>query len=150
VEVDPGSHILKYDDKIKFHVEMARAAQLAEEQAFLEAIKQYNAVLDLNKNSSLAHYRLGEIYFKLRNYTASMEEFRRVADGDLDPKWTDVWSHVMLGMIFDATGQRDRALNEYQRALQTNDNTQGALDRANEYMKKPYTAAKQEAELSQR
>jgi len=140
VLVDPASRILKYDDKIKFQVEMARGDQLAQEQAYLEAVKQYNAVLEINKNSSLAHYRLGDIYFKLRNYNASMEEFRRVLDGDLDPKWTEVWSHVMLGMIFDSTGQRDRALNEYQRALQTNDNTQGALDKANEYVKKPYSA----------
>ena len=140
VIVDPGSRILKYDDTIKFQVEMARGDQLAQEQAYLEAVKQYQAVLELNKNSSLAHYRLGEIFFKLRNYTAAMEEFRRALDGDLDPKWTDVWSHVTLGMIFDVTGQRDRALNEYQRALQTNDNTQGALDKANEYVKKPYSA----------
>jgi aminopeptidase N len=138
VIVDPASRILKFDDKIKFKVEMARADQLAAEQAYLEAVKQYTAVLELNKNNSLAHYRLGDIYFKLRNYNAAMEEFRRALDGELDPKWTEVWSHVMLGMIFDTTGQRDRALNEYQRALQTNDNTQGALDRANEYVKKAY------------
>jgi aminopeptidase N len=139
VMVDPASRILKYDDQIKFKVEMTRADQLVQEQAYLEAVKQYQTVLELNKNSSLAHYRLGEIFFKLRNYTASMEEFRRALDGDMDPKWTDVWSHLMLGEIFDVTGQRDRALNEYQRALQTNDNTQGALDKANEYVKKPYT-----------
>jgi tetratricopeptide (TPR) repeat protein len=138
VLVDPASRILKFDEKIKFKVEMARADQLSQEQAYLEAVKQYNAVLEINKNSSLAHYRLGDIYFKLRNYNAAMEEFRRALDGDLDPKWTEVWSHVTLGMIFDATGQRDRALNEYQRALQTNDNTQGALDKANEYVKKAY------------
>jgi len=139
VEVDPASRILKFDEKIKFQVEMARGDQLGQEQAYLEAVKQYNAVLEVNKNSSLAHYRLGDIYFKLRNYNAAMEEFRRALDGDLDPKWTDVWSHVMLGEIFDTTGQRDRALNEYQRALQTNDNTQGALDVANQYMKKAYS-----------
>ena len=138
VLVDPASRILKYDDKIKFKVEMAKADQLVQEQAYLEAVKQYNAVLEINKNGSLAHYRLGDIYFKLRNYNASMEEFRRALDGDLDPKWTEVWSHVMLGMIFDTTGQRDRALNEFQRALQTNDNTGGALDKANEYIKKAY------------
>jgi hypothetical protein len=69
----------------------------------------------------------------------------------LDPKWTDVWSHLMLGKIFDVTGQRDRALNEYQRALQTNDNTQGAMDEASEYVKKPYSAEnKQGNELSSR
>jgi tetratricopeptide (TPR) repeat protein len=93
----------------------------------------------MNKNSSLAHYRIGEVLFKLRNYTAAMEEIRRGLDGDLQPKWIDVWSHLMLGKIFDVTGQRDRAINEYQRALQTNDNTQGALDEANRYIQKPFT-----------
>ena len=31
------------------------------------------------------------------------------------------------------TGQRERATNEYRQALQTNDNTQGALDEARRY-----------------
>jgi TolA-binding protein len=138
VLVDPASRILKYDDKTKYQVEMARADQLVQQQAYLDAIKQYQEVLQLNSNSSLAHYRLGEIHFKLRNYNAAMEEFRRGLDGDMDPKWIEVWSHLKLGQIFDVTGQRDRALNEYQRALQTNDNTQGALDEANRYIQKPY------------
>jgi aminopeptidase N len=145
VVVDPASRLLKYDDQLKFRVEMARGDQLQQEQAYLEAIKQYQGALDLNKNSSLAHYRIGEVLFKLRNYTAAMEEFRRALDGDLDPKWIDVWSHLSLGKIFDVTGQRDRALNEYQRALQTNDNTQGALDEANRYIQKPYTQTSQPA-----
>jgi len=138
VLVDPGSRILKFDDKMKYQVEMARADQMNQQQAYLDAIKQYQDVLQLSPNSSLAHYRLGEIHFKLRNYNAAMEEFRRGLDGDLDPKWIEVWSHLQLGKIFDVTGQRDRALNEYQRALQTNDNTQGALDEANRYVQKPY------------
>jgi aminopeptidase N len=138
VLVDPASRILKYDDQTKYQVEMARADQLVQEQAYLDAIKQYQAVLQINSSSSLAHYRLGELHFKLRNYNAAMEEFRRGLDGDLDPKWIEVWSHLELGKIFDVTGQRDRALNEYQRALQTNDNTQGALDEANRYVQKPY------------
>ncbi len=143
VLVDPASRILKYDDQTKYQVEMARADQLVQEQAYLDAIKQYQAVLQINGSSSLAHYRLGEIHFKLRNYNAAMEEFRRGLDGDLDPKWIEVWSHLELGKIFDVTGQRDRALNEYQRALQTNDNTQGALDEANRYVQKPYKAPAQ-------
>jgi aminopeptidase N len=138
VLVDPASRMLKFDDKVKFQVEMAKADQLVQEQAYLDAIKQYQEVLGLNSNSSLAHYRLGEIHLKLRNYNAAMEEFRRSLDGDLDPKWIEVWAHLELGKIFDVTGQRDRALNEYQRALQTNDNTQGALDEANRYIQKPY------------
>jgi aminopeptidase N len=140
VEVDPASKLLKYDDRIKTAVEMARGDQLAQEQAYLEAIKQYQSVVDTNKNYSLAHYRIGEILFKLRNYNAAMESFRQALAGDLDPKWIEVWCHLEIGKIFDVTGQRDRALNEYQRALQTNNNTQGALDEANKYIQKPYTA----------
>jgi tetratricopeptide (TPR) repeat protein len=145
VVVDPASRILKYDESIKIAVELARGDQLVQQQAYLEAIKQYQSVLEVNKNSSLAHYRIGEILFKLRNYTAAMEEMRAALNGDLQPKWVEVWAHLTLGKIFDATGQRDRALNEYQRALQTNDNTQGALDEANRYTQKAYSEEPRQA-----
>jgi aminopeptidase N len=145
VVVDPASRILKYDESIKIAVELARGDQLVQQQAYLEAIKQYQSVLEVNKNSSLAHYRIGEILFKLRNYTAAMEEMRAALNGDLQPEWVEVWAHLTLGKIFDATGQRDRALNEYQRALQTNDNTQGALDEANRYTQKAYSEEPRQA-----
>ena len=138
VVVDPASRLLKYDERTKVDVEMARADQLVQQQAYLEAIDQYQKVLEINKNYSLAHYRIGENLFRLHNYSAAMEEMRQALNGDLDPKWVEVWAHLTLGKIFDATGQRDRALREYQRALQTNDNTQGALDEANSYIQKPY------------
>ncbi len=139
VVVDPASRLLKFDDETKIKVEMERGDQLAQEQAYFEAIKQYQAVLDINKNSSLAHYRIGEIYLRLHNFNAAMEEFRAALSGDLQPKWLEVWSHLSIGKVFDLTGQRDRALNEYQKALQTNDNTQGALDLANQYTQKAYS-----------
>lgn len=139
VIVDPASRLLKYDEKTKIDVEMARADQLVEQQAYLEAIDRYQSVLQLNKNYSLAHYRIGENLFQLHNYSAAAEEMRQALNGDLDPKWVEVWAHLTLGKIFDATGQRDRALHEYQRALQTNDDTQGALDEANRYIQKPFS-----------
>jgi exonuclease VII small subunit len=49
-----------------------------------------------------------------------------------------VWSHVNLGKIFDITGQRERAVNEYRQAIQTNDNTQGAINEARDLMQHPY------------
>ncbi|MEJ2009683.1 MAG: tetratricopeptide repeat protein, partial [Acidobacteriota bacterium] len=140
VEIDPGSHILKWTNKIRTEVEIARGDQLVAEQAYLEAVKQYQKVIGQNKNNSLAHFRLGQIYFRLHNYNAAAEEMRNALDGNLQPKWIEVWAHLILGEIFDATGQRDRALNEYQRALQTKDNTGNALEQANQYIKKPYTA----------
>jgi aminopeptidase N len=141
VVVDPASRLLKYDQNTTIDVEMARGDQLVQQQAYLEAIAQYQKVLQLNKNYSLAHYRIGENLFRLHNYSAAAEEMRQALDGDLNPKWVEVWAHLTLGKIFDVTGQRDRALHEYQLALQTNDNTQGALDEANRYIQKPYTEA---------
>jgi aminopeptidase N len=139
VVVDPASRLLKFDDKMKVDVMIAQGDQLVQQQAYLEAIQQYQKVLEINKNSSLAHYRIGENLFRLHNYSAAAEEMRQALNGDLDPKWVEVWAHLTLGKIFDATGQRDRALHEYQQALQTNDNTQGALDQANKYIQKPYS-----------
>jgi hypothetical protein len=57
---------------------------------------------------------------------------------DLDPKWTEVWSHINLGKVFDISNQRDRALNEYRLAIRTKDNTRGALDEARKYTETPY------------
>ena len=48
-----------------------------------------------------------------------------------------------LGKIFDITGQRERAVNQYRQAIQTNDNTQGALDEARKYLQKPFERPKQ-------
>ena len=58
--------------------------------------------------------------------------------GDGEPAWTQVWSHIGLGKIFDLTGQRDRAVQEYRLAVQTNDNTQGAVNEARLLLQKPF------------
>ena len=59
-------------------------------------------------------------------------------NGDVDPKWTEVWAHIHLGMIYDLHGQRDRAVNEYNLAIRTKDNTAGAQEEAAKYLKAPY------------
>jgi hypothetical protein len=49
-----------------------------------------------------------------------------------------IWSHVNLGKIYDVTNQRDRALNEYRKAMDTKDNTRDALAEATTYIEAPY------------
>lgn len=92
-----------------------------------------------NPRSSAAHYRIADIYFEERKLLAAANSFREALNGDLQPKWIEVWSHVQLGKIFDITNQRDRAINEYRQAQRTNDNTRGALDEAAKYLESPYT-----------
>jgi len=103
---------------------------------------EFNKALDVNKNSSLAHYRIAEVFFLQRNYQAAANAYRDCLNGDGEPRWTEVWSHIQLGKIFDVTGQRERATNEYRQALQTNDNTQGALDEARRYLQKAFEQKK--------
>ena len=103
-----------------------------------DTIDDCKKAIKANPNSSAAHYRIAGIYFEQRNLQAAANSFRAALNGDLQPKWTEVWSHVQLGKIFDITKQRDRALNEYRLARQTNDNTRGALDEAAKYIEAPY------------
>src|SRR5580658_2139826 len=71
-----------------------------------------------NPRSSLAHYRLSEAYLQQKNYQSAANEFREALNGDLDPAWIEASSHLQLGKIFDASGQHDRALNEFRLAEQ--------------------------------
>ena len=70
---------------------------------------------------------------------SAANSFRDALNGDGDPRWTEVWSHVELGRIFDCTGQRERAVQEYRLAIQTNDNTQGAINEARNLTAHPYS-----------
>ncbi len=136
--IDPDGDVLRYDDKMRVAVAIRRGEQFAEISEFSDALREYQKALDVNRYSSLAHYRVAEVFFLQRNYQAAANEFREAINGDQEPKWTVVWSHINLGKIFDITGQRERAVNEYQRALRTKDNTQGALEEAAKYLQKPY------------
>jgi tetratricopeptide (TPR) repeat protein len=119
-------------------VGIRRGQELTQEGNLSEALSEFNKALEVNKSSSLAHYRIAEIFYLQRNYQSAANEYREALNGDDDPRWTEVWSHVRLGNIFDITGQRERAVNEYRQAIQTNDNTQGALDEARKCLAAPF------------
>jgi hypothetical protein len=138
VILDPDHKVLRLDDKIRVAVAIKKGEQQAELGYYNEALQEYQKALDVNRNSSLAHYRIAEVFFLQRNYQSAANEFREAINGDGEPKWTEVWSHINLGKIFDITDQRDRAVNEYQQAIRTKDNTQNALDEANKYLQSPY------------
>lgn len=142
ITLDPQDQVLKFNDSTRLAVAIRRGEQFAEIGDFTEALKEYQKALDVSRNSSLAHYRVGELFFLQNNYQAAANEFRAALSGDLEPKWTEVWAHVQLGKIFDITDQRVRAVNEYKQALRTKDNTQGALEEAQKYVESPYQRPK--------
>ena len=138
IVIDPDNRVLRFSPAIRVAVAIKKGEQFAELSQFAEALQQYQKALETNRTSSLAHYRIAEVYFLQNNFQPAANEFREALNGDLEPKWTEVWAHINLGKIFDITGQRDRAVNEYNLALRTKDNTQGAQDEAAKYLKTAY------------
>jgi tetratricopeptide (TPR) repeat protein len=138
VSVDPNGKVLRYSPQMRVAVAIRRGEQFVEVGEYPDALKEYQKALDVTRNSSLAHYRVGELFFLQNNYQSAANEFRESLNGDLEPKWTEVWARINLGKIFDITGQRERAVNEYKQALRTKDNTQNALEEAGKYINTPY------------
>ena len=138
VTVDPTGSVLRWSSTMRVAVAIKRGEQFAEIGEFGDALKEYQKAIEVNHGSSLAHYRVAELFFLQNNYQSAANEFREALNGDLDPKWTEVWAHIKLGNIFDVSGQRDRAVNEYNLAVRTRDDTQGAQEEAAKYLKQPY------------
>lgn len=147
VILDPKSRILRYDEGIHVQVAIRKGEQLFQFGYYNEALDTYQKALDINRYSSLAHYRIGEVFFAQSNYQSAANQYRESLNGDQEPAWTEVWAHIMLGHIFDISDQRDRAVNEYQLALRTRDNTQGALDTARKHLEEPYRRPRREERI---
>jgi tetratricopeptide (TPR) repeat protein len=138
ISIDPDNWLLKSTPDLAVRVAILKGQQLVAQGDLAGALTEFQKALEANSQSSLANYRIGEVLFNQRNFQASANAYRDALRGDGDPRWTEVWSHIQLGKIFDVTGQRDRAVNEYRQAVQTNDNTQGAVNEARAYLQKPY------------
>jgi len=148
VRVDPNNLVLKGNSSLRARAAIARGEELAETGHYFDAIKEYQRALSIQPGRPLANFRMGEAFFYQKNYQAAANAFRDALQAVPEPseKWTEVWGHVYLGMIFDALGQRERAVNEYSKAKQANDNTGGAQEAADRYLKKAYSDNQQNAD----
>lgn len=142
VVLDPKDRILRFDDSIRVLVAIRKGEQLVGLGYYNEALQEYQKALDISRYSSLAHYRIAEVFFLQNNYQSAANEFRESLNGDQEPTWTEVWAHIHLGKIFDVTGQRERAVNEYQLAIRTRDDTAAAQEEARKFLEKPYRRAR--------
>jgi hypothetical protein len=140
VLIDPHDYMLKASPNLRIRATIARGEALSEVGKFMEAINEYQRALDIQKNNALALFRMGESFFFQKNYTASANSFRSALGGETDAstKWIIPWSHVYMGKIYDITGQRERAVNEYRQAKQGKDNTGGVQGEADKYIGQPY------------
>ena len=103
-----------------------------------ECRERYEREIQANPGKSLPHFELGVCYMEQKDRAKAVNEFHNALNGDAQPPWVVVWSHLNRGKLFDTTGQRERTLREYRIAERTGDNTRGALDEVRRFKEIPY------------
>src|SRR5215475_1560356 len=68
IVVDPDNRVLKNSTDVKLRASITRGQALIQQNDLAGALVEFNKALDANKNSSLAHYRVAEVFFMQRNY----------------------------------------------------------------------------------
>ncbi len=138
VVLDPDNRVLRDSPELQTRVQIAIGDDLKDRGEYVEAIRAYERALKLNARKSLAHFRLAEVFFEQMNLNSSANSFRDALNGDKDPKWLEVWCYIYLGKINDILGQRQRALAEYNKAVNTKDDTNGAQAEAQKWISAPF------------
>ncbi len=139
ITIDPENKLLSDSDELRFKVQITIGNELKDRGDYVDAVRAYEQAIKLNPHRSIAHFRLAEVFFEQSNFQASSNTFREALNGDKEPRWVEVWCYIYIGKIFDILGQRQRALAEYNKALNTKDNTDGAQDEVKKWLSAPFT-----------
>jgi len=139
VVLDPRNNLLRDSKELQVSVQLSLGNDLKQKGDLVEAIRAYENALKINSRRSLAHFRLAEVFYEQFNLQSSANSFRDALNGDRDPKWIEVWCYIYLGKIYDILGQRQRAMAEYTKAVNTKDDTNGAQAEANKWLAAPFT-----------
>ena len=137
-ELDPRGKILHESERMRVLVHLALGEEYQAQDEYVTAIREFEKAKALAPLNSQAHYRLGETFFLQHSYSNAANSLRDALNGNLQPDWVQVWTHLHLGKIFDILGHRTRALAEYQKAANTENDHLGAQAEAQKYLKEPY------------
>ena len=138
VVVDPNNKILRLSDELRVSVVARRGIELFREGQYAEAQRQLEEALKLDKSNSWVYYNLGLVYLEQRNYDPAIDNFRAALAGNLKPSWLEAWAHIKSGNAFDAKGDRAKATNEYNKAVESGINYDNAQAAAKQYLATPY------------
>jgi aminopeptidase N len=146
--IDPNNKVLHTSEELRVSVVARRGLELFREGQYLEAQRQLEEALKLDKSNSWVYYNLGLIYLEQRNYDPAIDNFKAALSGNLRPTWIEAWAHIKMGNAYDAKGDRARAVNEYKKAVASDIEFDNAQKAAQEFLKTPYDpkAAAQQAQ----
>jgi aminopeptidase N len=149
VIVDPNNKILRMSDDLRVSIIARRGIEQMKEGIYAEAQQQFEAALKLDRSNSWVYYNLGLLYLEQRNWPQALDNLEASLIGNLKPSWIEVWAHIKRGNAYDAQGDRNRAVAEYNKALQVGIDYDNAQATAKKYLNSPYDPkATQTAEAS--
>jgi aminopeptidase N len=138
-EVDPSDKILRMSDDLKVSIVARRGIELFKEGQYAEAQQQLEGALKLDRNNAWIYYNLGLIYFEQKNWQLAIDNFQASLDAASGkPIWIDTWARIKRGNAYDAKGDRAKAVNEYQKAVQAGSDYDNAQAIAKKYIATPY------------
>lgn len=149
VVVDPNNKILRMSDDLKVSIIARRGIELMKDGIYAEAQQQFEAALKLDRSNSWVYYNLGLLFLEQRNWQPALDNFDAALNGTLKPAWIEVWARIKRGNAYDAKGERNRAVAEYNKALQSGINYDNAQAVAKKFLATPFDPkAQQTAEAS--
>jgi aminopeptidase N len=138
VLVDPNNKILRMSDDLRVSIIARRGIEQMKEGIYAEAQQQFEAALKLDRSNSWVYYNLGLLFFEQRNWQQALDNFEASLHGTLKPSWIEVWARIKRGNAYDAKGERQRAVLEYQKAVQSGIDYDNAQAVAKKYLATPY------------
>ncbi len=148
VVVDPNYRILRMSDELRVSIVARRGIEQMKEGLYAEAQQQFEAALKLDRSNSWVYYNLGLLYLEQRNWQPALDNFDAALNGTLQPSWIEAWAHIKKGNAYDAKGERNRAVSEYNKAVQSGINYDNAQAVAKRFLATAYDPkAVQSAEL---
>ena len=138
VVIDPNNKVLRTSEDLRISIVARRGLELFREGQYLEAQRQLEEALKLDKSNSWVYYNLGLIFLEQRNYQQALDNFDAALHGNLRPSWIEAWARIKRGNAYDGMGDRARAVHEYKQAVASGIDFDGAQRAAQEYLKTPY------------
>ena len=138
VVVDPNYRILRMSDDLRVSIIARRGIEQMKEGLYAEAQQQFEAALKLDRSNSWVYYNLGLLYLEQRNWQLALDNMEAALNGTLKPSWIEVWAHIKRGNAYDAKGDRNKAVYEYNKAVQSGINYDDALAVAKKFLATPY------------
>jgi aminopeptidase N len=138
-EVDPNNKILRMSDELKVSIVARRGIELFKEGQYAEAQQQLESALKLDRNNAWVYYNLGLVYFEQKNWQMALDNFQAAIDGvSSKAAWIETWAHIKRGNAYDAKGDRNKAVYEYNKAVQSGSDYDNAQAVAKKFINTPF------------